>query len=71
MTLKTTLATGLFAAFAAFPAFADDMKVVASFSILGDMVEQVVGDHAEVTSDNPLAAGKLSQHLAIFVNDQS
>lgn len=50
MTLKTTLATGLFAAFAAFPAFADDMKVVASFSILGDMVEQVVGDHAEVTT---------------------
>ncbi|MEM8803303.1 MAG: zinc ABC transporter substrate-binding protein, partial [Pseudomonadota bacterium] len=50
MTLKTTLATGLLAAFAAFPAFADDMKVVASFSILGDMVEQVVGDHAEVTT---------------------
>ena len=50
MKLKTTLATGLFAAFAAFPAFADDMKVVASFSILGDMVEQVVGDHAEVTT---------------------
>ena len=50
MKLKTTLVTGLFAAFAAFPAFADDMKVVASFSILGDMVEQVVGDHAEVTT---------------------
>ncbi|MGZ2260037.1 metal ABC transporter solute-binding protein, Zn/Mn family [Roseobacter sp. A03A-229] len=50
MTLKTTLATGLFAAFAAFPSFADDMKVVASFSILGDMVEQVVGDHADVTT---------------------
>ncbi|MGD1883338.1 MAG: metal ABC transporter solute-binding protein, Zn/Mn family [Paracoccaceae bacterium] len=26
------------------------MKVVASFSILGDMVEQVVGDHAQVTT---------------------
>ena len=50
MKLKTTLVTGLFAAFAAFPAFADDMKVVASFSILGDMVEHVVGDHAEVTT---------------------
>ncbi|MEL6692451.1 MAG: zinc ABC transporter substrate-binding protein [Pseudomonadota bacterium] len=50
MKLKTTLVTGLFAAFAAFPAFADDMKVVASFSILADMVEQVVGDHAEVTT---------------------
>ena len=50
MTLKTTIATGLLTAFAALPAFADDMKVVASFSILGDMVEQVVGDHAEVTT---------------------
>lgn len=28
----------------------DGMKIVASFSILGDMVEQVVGDHAEVTT---------------------
>lgn len=50
MKLKTTFATGLFAAFTAFPAFADDMKVVASFSILGDMVAQVVGDHADVTT---------------------
>ncbi|MEM1151278.1 MAG: zinc ABC transporter substrate-binding protein [Pseudomonadota bacterium] len=32
------------------PAFAHDMKVVASFSILGDMVEQVVGEHAQVTT---------------------
>jgi hypothetical protein len=48
--LKTTIATGLLAAFAAFPAFAHDMKVVASFSILGDMGEQVVGEHAEVTT---------------------
>ncbi|MBO6511480.1 MAG: zinc ABC transporter substrate-binding protein [Roseibium sp.] len=28
----------------------DDLKVVASFSILGDMVQQVVGDHATVTT---------------------
>lgn len=50
MTLKTTVAAGLVVALTALPAFADDMKVVASFSILGDMVEQVVGDHAEVTT---------------------
>jgi len=50
MKLNMTITTGLFAAFAACPAFADDMKVVASFSILGDMVEQVVGDHADVTT---------------------
>ncbi len=29
---------------------AEDLNVVASFSILGDMVEQVVGDHASVTT---------------------
>jgi zinc/manganese transport system substrate-binding protein len=28
----------------------DRIKIVASFSILGDMVEQVVGDHADVTT---------------------
>ena len=32
------------------PTWADDLKVVASFSILGDMVEQVVGDHADVST---------------------
>ncbi|MEM7225828.1 MAG: metal ABC transporter substrate-binding protein [Pseudomonadota bacterium] len=38
-------------AFAAVPAAAEDkLKVVASFSILGDMVEQVTGDLAEVTT---------------------
>lgn len=37
-------------AFVAGPVLADDMKIVASFSILGDMVEQVVGDHASVTT---------------------
>ena len=50
MTLKTTFASGLIAALTAAPAFADDMKIVASFSILGDMVEQVVGDHADITT---------------------
>ena len=28
----------------------EKMKIVASFSILGDMVEQVIGDHASVTT---------------------
>ncbi|MEM1307423.1 MAG: zinc ABC transporter substrate-binding protein [Pseudomonadota bacterium] len=37
------------AVFAA-PAYADKIKVVASFSILGDMVEQVTGDLASVTT---------------------
>ena len=53
MIFKRTFAVGLtsavFAVTAA-PVWADDIKVVASFSILGDMVEQVVGDHAEVTT---------------------
>ena len=50
MKLKTTFASGLIAALTAAPAFAEDMKIVASFSILGDMVEQVVGDHADITT---------------------
>lgn len=32
------------------PALAHDVKIVASFSILGNMVEEVVGDMAEVTT---------------------
>lgn len=32
------------------PALAHDVKIVASFSILGDMVEEVVGDMAEVAT---------------------
>lgn len=48
MKLKTTFASGLVLALTALPTFAEDLKIVASFSILGDMVEQVVGDHAEV-----------------------
>ncbi len=53
MTFKNPIAAGLAsAAFAltAIPAAADELNVVASFSILGDMVEQVVGDHATVTT---------------------
>ncbi|WP_420411365.1 metal ABC transporter solute-binding protein, Zn/Mn family [Roseibium sp.] len=54
MSLLKTLAAGFAATsliFAALPAAAhDDVKIVASFSILGDMVEQVVGDHASVTT---------------------
>lgn len=34
----------------ALPAMAHDTNIVASFSILGDMVEQVVGEHATVTT---------------------
>lgn len=37
-------------AICAVPAAADELNVVASFSILGDMVEQVVGPHATVTT---------------------
>ena len=53
MNLKKSLAAGLASAFlslSTFPAMADEFNVVASFSILGDMVEQVVGDHATVTT---------------------
>lgn len=55
MNLKKYLTTGLASAFlalTALPALAHDDKVevVASFSILGDMVEQVVGEHASVTT---------------------
>ncbi|WFE89213.1 metal ABC transporter substrate-binding protein [Roseibium porphyridii] len=54
MTLLKTLAAGFVATTlmaGVVPANAhDDLKIVASFSILGDMVEQVVGDHAKVTT---------------------
>ncbi|MEM6888114.1 MAG: zinc ABC transporter substrate-binding protein [Pseudomonadota bacterium] len=53
MIFKTSLAAGLaVASFSLFlmPAMAHDKQVVASFSILGDMVEQVVGEHASVTT---------------------
>ena len=51
MTPFNTLVAGLATAtLTALPTFADEMKIVASFSILGDMVEQVVGDHASVTT---------------------
>ncbi len=51
MTLMKTFVAGLTSvtfALTAFPAAADDLKVVASFSILGNMVEEVVGDLASV-----------------------
>lgn len=50
MNIHTSLSAGLISVALAFPAFADDTKIVASFSILGDMVKQVVGDHATVTT---------------------
>ena len=55
MTFLKPVFTGLASvsfAVAALPgaALADDLKIVASFSILGDMVEEVVGDMAEVTT---------------------
>ncbi len=54
MTFMRTLFAGIVSAslaLVALPAVAhDDVKIVASFSILGDMVEQVVGDHGSVTT---------------------
>ncbi len=53
MMLKKPLTAGVASAFfalSALPAAAGEMNVVASFSILGDMVEQVVGKHANVTT---------------------
>lgn len=47
---KTLLASATLSLLSALPVLADDLKVVASFSILGDMVAQVVGDHATVTT---------------------
>ncbi|WP_105401970.1 metal ABC transporter solute-binding protein, Zn/Mn family [Neorhizobium sp. T7_12] len=37
-------------AFSAVPAFADTLKVVASFTVLGDVVSQVGGKHVKVTN---------------------
>ncbi|MCH2078191.1 MAG: zinc ABC transporter substrate-binding protein [Rhodobacteraceae bacterium] len=50
MTLKSALLASVFATASSLPGFAHDIKVVASFSILGDMVEQVVGEHGTVTT---------------------
>ncbi|WP_458526598.1 metal ABC transporter solute-binding protein, Zn/Mn family [Onishia taeanensis] len=48
---RLTLAAGLAASFASAPLSADDpIEVVASFSVLADMVEQVGGEHVTVTS---------------------
>jgi zinc/manganese transport system substrate-binding protein len=53
MILRTPLTAGLVSAcftLTALPSMAHDIRVVASFSILGDMVEQVVGEHGTVTT---------------------
>jgi len=43
----TTAASAL--ALSVTPAWAKELKIVASFSILGDMVEQVAGEFASIT----------------------
>ncbi|MFY0596010.1 MAG: zinc ABC transporter substrate-binding protein [Cognatishimia sp.] len=48
-TLKNSIASAALA-LVALPAAAGDLQIVASFSILGDMVEQVAGDYADVTT---------------------
>jgi zinc/manganese transport system substrate-binding protein len=53
MTRQTSLTALLASALLALspaPALAQEINVVASFSILGDMVEQVVGEHGTVTT---------------------
>ncbi len=62
------------------PAHAEKLKVVASFSVLGDMVQQVTGDHASVTTivgpdadahvytPNAEDARAVTQANVIFVN---
>lgn len=51
MTLFRSLASSLAAlAVSALPTLAEDLKIVASFSILGDMVKQVAGDTANVNT---------------------
>ena len=53
MNFKKYLVIGLVSisfALTSFQAVAHDLRVVASFSILGDMVEQVVGEYASVTT---------------------
>ena len=45
---RNLFAVMLFASIASASFAEDRIKIVASFSILGDMVEQVVGEHADV-----------------------
>lgn len=80
MTFLKPIAAGLAAALLALPAAAHDLKIVASFSILGDMVQQVVGEHADVTTivgpdadahvyqPNVADAKAVAQADVIFVN---
>lgn len=74
--LVTGLAVGLIAS----PAAAEPLKVVASFSVLGDLVKQVGGDRvsvetlvgpdgdAHVFSPSPADARKVSQAKLVFEN---
>jgi zinc/manganese transport system substrate-binding protein len=48
--MKRAVLAVLVALLLAAPATAAKLKVVATFSILGDMVERVAGDHAEITT---------------------
>ncbi len=50
VTRSLSLALALAASTFAFPAMAEPLKVVASFSILGDMVKQIGGDDVAVTT---------------------
>lgn len=50
MTLFRNLIASTFVTICSMPAWSGDLNVVASFSILGDMVEEVAGDHASVTT---------------------
>lgn len=77
--LRTSLFSALFA-LAALPASAQELNIVASFSILGDMFEQVVGEHGVVTTivgpdadahvyqPNVADARAVAQADVIFVN---
>lgn len=80
MKLKAFVVALLAAAALAAPARAEPIKVVASFSILGDIVKQVGGDRVEVEtlvgpdgdahvfSPSPADARKVSQAKLIFEN---
>src|SRR6059058_1696296 len=59
---------------------AEKLKIVASFSVLGDMVKQIAGDHAEVTTlvgpdgdahtfePSPADARKIADADIVFIN---
>jgi zinc/manganese transport system substrate-binding protein len=84
LTRRQALAGGVTAAWLAIPAFAaraqDKVKVIASFSILGDLVRNVGGDrvvvetlvgpngNAHVYAPSPADARKVADAKAVFVN---